>query len=202
MGKEKYQKQIEELFKKSPIVDSRSIDRAVKNKKESKYTKQLIRNLLLKGKIKKLTKGFYTASDNPELIIFCLKPAYFGLQDALSFHNLWEQETVPVIITSRRVRQGIREVMGTNVLIRRIDKKYFFGFMHMKSANIYYPYSDIEKTLIDMVYFNEPLNGETIKAIKKRIDNKKLNEYLKQYSPKIRKLVFNAIQGKNTKSNI
>ena len=51
MGKEKYQKKIEELFKKSPVVSFNSIERIIRNKKEIKqYTKQLIRNLLLKEK--------------------------------------------------------------------------------------------------------------------------------------------------------
>lgn len=55
-----------------------------------------------------------------------------GLQDALSIHNLWEQETIPIIIITRKIRQGIRKVLDLNVLIRRIDKKYFFGFDYIK----------------------------------------------------------------------
>ena len=127
MGKAKYLREVEDLFKNSPVVDARSIARVIKNKKNVKqYNKQLIRNLLLKGKIKRLTKGYYTIYDDPSLIVFCFSSAYLGLQDALSFHNLWEQETIPLVITVGSVRQGIRKVFGTNVLIRRIDKKYSF----------------------------------------------------------------------------
>src|SRR3989344_3377756 len=129
MGKEKYQKDIEELFKKSPVVSFSSVARIIRGKKKTRqYQKQIIRNLLLKGKIKKLSKGYYTMFDEPSLIVFCFKPSYLGLQNALSFHNIWEQETIPVIITARKVRQGIRQVIGMNVLIRRIEKKYLFGF--------------------------------------------------------------------------
>ena len=101
MGKEKYLKDVEKLFEKSPVVNFASIERIVKNKKNIKqYTKQLIRNLILKNKIRKLTKGCYTKYDENSLAVFCFK-GYLGLQDALSFHNLWEQETIPIIITSK-----------------------------------------------------------------------------------------------------
>lgn len=178
MGKEKYMKKIEELFKKSPIVSFNSVNRIINNKG---YTKQFIRNLMLKGKIKKLTKGYYTLHDDPSLLVLCLQPAYLGLQDALSFHNLWEQETIPVIITTRKVRQGIRNVIGTNVLIRRLNKKYFFGFDYYKVGDFYLPYSDVEKTILDMIYFKENINKKIIKKAKKD----KLLLYLKHYSKKL-----------------
>ena len=192
MGKEKYLKDIEILFKKSPIVNSSSIQRIVKkNKASSQYHKQLIRNLLLKGKIKRLTKGFYSLHEDPSLLVLCLKPSYLGLQDALSFHNLWEQETIPIIITARKVRTGMHKILGSNVLIRRINKKYLFGFDYYKQDDLFLLYSDIEKTFIDMIYFKENLNKEVIKNILKRIDMKKLNSYLKVYPKKFQKKVLN-----------
>ena len=194
MGKEKHIKKIEELFKKSPVVSYSSIERIIRDKKKSQYTKQLIRNLVLKGKIKRLAKGFYSLKENPQLSVFCFKPAYFGLQDALSFHNLWEQETIPVIITTRRIRSGIRKVLGMNVLIRRIQKRYLFGFDYFVQGDNYFPYSDIEKTFIDMVYFKENLNEETVKNIIRKIDKKKLNSYLKNYPERTRKMVLGYIE--------
>ena len=190
MGKEKYQKRIEELFKKSRVVSYASLKKLVNGKRNSEYAKQLIRNLILKGVIKNLTKGFYSAEENPELLVFCLQPAYLGLQNALSFYNLWEQETIPVVITSRRVRQGIRKVVGMNVLVRRIEKKYFFGINYAEDSNIYLPYSDIEKTAIDLIYFNEHLSKEVANKIKKRMDKQKLQAYLRHYPERMRKRVL------------
>ena len=187
MGKKKHIQDVENLFKKSPVVNAKSIEMIVnKNKNVKQYAKQLIRNLISKGRIYRLTKGFYTQEDDISISVFCFKPAYLGLQDALSFHNLWEQETIPVIISARKIRAGIRSIMGSNVLIRRISKKYFFGFDYYSHNNIYLPYSDIEKTLIDMVYFNERLNREILNKIKENIDVKKLKLYLKAYPPKFR----------------
>ena len=191
MGKEKYQKNVEALFKKSPVVSFSSVARIIKNKE---YSKQLIRNLLLKEKIKRLAKGYYTIYDDPSLSVFCFKPSYLGLQNALSFHNLWEQETIPVIITTRKVRPGIRKVVGMNVLIRRIEKKYFFGFEYYQAGDFYFPYSDIEKTFIDMLYFKEKLSEEAMKNIFKKINLKKLNAYLKIYPKSIQKQVLASLK--------
>jgi predicted transcriptional regulator of viral defense system len=193
MGKEKHLRKVEELFSKSPVVSYDSIERIVTNKRKSGYTKQLVRNLLAQGRIKKLVKGFYTSQDNPQLAVFCMKPAYLGLQDALSFHGLWEQETIPVIITVNKVRQGMRSIMGTNVLVRRLNKKYLFGFVHFPQYGSYFPYSDIEKTLIDLVYFKENVSEEVIASIKEKIDQKKLEIYLKGYPLLIRKKVMNRL---------
>ena len=190
MGKEKHLKKIGNLFEKSPVVDFSSIERIIKRKKNIKqYTKQLIRNLIFKGKIKGLAKGYYTKYDEVGLTVFCFKPAYLGLQDALSFHNLWKQETIPVIITTKKVRQGIRKILGMNVLIRRIDKKYMFGFDYKQEGEFYLPYSNIEKTFIDMIYFKQPLDKEALENFKKRIDKKKLKRYLKKYPKRFRKRV-------------
>ena len=190
MGKQKYQKEIESLFEKSPVISYNSLQRIIKNKN---YSKQLIRNLILKGKIKKLAKGFYSKFDENSLAVYCFKPSYLGLQDALSFHNLWEQETIPIIITSKKIRQGIRKIMDMNVLIRRIDNKYLFGFEYYKEGNFIFPYSDIEKTFIDLVYFRQKLSKEVLKEIKKKIDKKRLSLYLKNYSKRFRREVMNKV---------
>ncbi len=188
MGKEKYQKQIEELFKKGPVVNFNSIERIIKSKRNIKqYSKQLVRNLLLKGKIKRLTKGYYSIYEDPSLNVFCFQPSYLGLQDALSIHNLWEQETIPIIITSKKVRQGLRKTKLGNILIRRIDKKYLFGVEYKKIGNFYLPYSDMEKTFIDMIYFKQKIDGGVLINIKKSIDKKKLNAYLKSYPKRFKK---------------
>ena len=182
MGKKKYSDEIKALFEKSPVVDADSITRIVRSGKNVRqYHKQLIRNLVLGEKIKRLAKGCYTAHEDTSLAVFCFKPAYLGLQDALSIHNLWEQETIPVIITAGKARNGVRSISGANVLIRRIDKKYFFGYEYLQQGDFYFPVSDVEKTFIDMVYYNENISNELATNIKKRIDRKKLKSYLKRY---------------------
>ena len=194
MGKKKYLDKIRNLFEKSPVVTFDSIKMIVKDKKNVKqYTKQIIRNLIKQNKIKRITKGFYTIHEDPSLAVFCFS-GYLGVQNAVSFHNLWEQETVPMIITAKKVRQGRREIFGANIIIKRIDRKYIFGFEYYKypleNRDIYIPYSDIEKTFIDMVYFKQPLDKEVIDNFKEKINKKKLKDYLKKYPKRFRKMVL------------
>lgn len=191
MGKQKHLPRIMHLFKESPIVSFDSVKRIVKSKKNVKqYAKQLIRNLIKQGKIKKLTKGYYTSYDDVSLIVFCFKPAYLGLQNAMNFHNLWEQETNPVVISVRKLRTGIRTVFGRNILVRRINRNYLFGFEYYKDGDFYFPYSDIEKTFIDMIYFKQYLDKENIREFREKIDKKKLKLHLKRYPKKFRNKVL------------
>ncbi|MEK6829449.1 MAG: hypothetical protein AABY15_04930 [Nanoarchaeota archaeon] len=197
MGKTKYKQKIEELFKKSPIVSNASMAMIVNHKEKKKgYTKRMINYLIKKGLIKRLTKGTYTVNNNNSLIVLSFQPAYLGLQDALSFYDIWEQETIPVIITSRNVRSGIRNILGGNVLIRTINKKYLFGIEYQQQENIALPYSDIEKTFIDMIYFKEKLTDEAKKNIIKKINKKKLNSYLKAYPHRFRKMALKLLNSR------
>ena len=178
------------LFEKSPIVDFKSIERIIGKPKKSSYAKLLVFNLLKTDKIKRISKGIYTKHNDISLSVFSFKPAYLGLQSSLSHHGLWEQETIPVVITVKKVRRGIRSIMGSNVLVRNIDKKYFFGFEYVKDGEFYLPYSDIEKTFIDMVFFNQPIDKKVLKNISKRINEQKLSAYLRRYPLKTREKVM------------
>jgi len=189
MGKQIHLRKIENLFEKSPVVDFKSLERIVGKAKNSSYAKLLVYNLLKKGKIKKVGKGVYTKHDEISLAVFSYKPAYLGLQSALSHYRIWEQETIPIIITARKVRRGLRSIMGKNILLRNVNKKYFFGVEYLEEGNFYLPYSDLEKTFIDMVVFNQKNDAEVLKKIKKKINKKKLLNYLKKYPAKIRERV-------------
>ncbi len=190
MGKVKYLHRVENLFKRSPVVNFNSIVRIVGSKN---YTKQILRLLIKKKKIKRICKSYYSIYEDPSLIVFCYKPSYLGLYDALSFHDLWEQETVPIVITCVKARQGIRKVLGSNVIIKRIKPKYVFGFDYYKNNSFYLPYSDIEKTLIDFFYFKEKLDKEILRKLIKKADKKKLKSYLKVYPKRIRENILSRI---------
>lgn len=190
MGKIIYLDKIERLFEKSPVVDFRSIERIVRiEKSRSNYAKLMVFNLLKKGKIHKVGKGYYSRYNENTLAVFAFKSAYLGLQSALSYFGLWEQETIPIIITPQKVRRGIRKVLGTNVLVRNINKKYFFGFELIKEGNFYLPYSDLEKTFIDFIVFNENIDNSVLKALKRKINRNKLENYLRRYPQKIKEKV-------------
>jgi predicted transcriptional regulator of viral defense system len=189
MGKQKYTDRIGDIFKKSPVVTFSDVDRIVRDKRKTDYAKQLIHHLVRMGKVKRLTKGCYTTGNDIGLSVLCFRPAYLGLQSAVSFHALWEQETIPVIITSAHVRPGIRTCMGGNILVRR--SRHIFGYEYYEDSGQYLPYSDIEKTFLDFFVFREKLSPEVMRAFRERIDSVKLKRY-----PKIRNTVMDAYLGK------
>jgi len=197
MKKQIHLEKIEKLFDKSPVLDFKSVQRIIGHKKKSSYAKLLISNLIKTGKINKVGKGVYTKHFESSLAVFVFKPAYLGLQTALSFYGIWEQETIPIILTTRKVRRGIRSIMNSNIFIRGLDKRYFFGFDFVKEADFYLPYSDLEKTFIDMVVFNQKMSPEVIREIRKKIDKNKLKNYLRRYSFKLRKTIEKKLIGHN-----
>ncbi|TAL47278.1 hypothetical protein EPN87_03365 [archaeon] len=173
----KHVDKVREYSKRTPVFDTRSVSRLVGNEN---YAYVVLNHLVKKGEIKRLTKGHYSVHEEPSLLVYCVKPAYLGLQDAMSFHNLWEQETNPVIVTTRKVRVGARKVFESNVIIRRISPKHFFGFEYHEYNGVLLPVSDVEKTFIDMVYFNE-LRKDMVSAFRKKVDKEKLRRYLEKY---------------------
>lgn len=139
-----------------------------KDKISNEYLDQLLHNLVKQNKIIRITNGSYTFKKDLMVSGFAYSPFYYGLQEALSLRNLHEQETNPIIITKNKIKPGIKTIQGSNVLLRRIDCKYFFGFDFIKYYDMEIPVSDYEKTLIDFVYYNEPLSKEVINDLKKK----------------------------------
>lgn len=185
----KYIDKIREYLQKTPVASTGSISALVPDRD---YAYVVVNHLLKRGEIQRITKGYYTVHEEPSLLVYCLKPAYIGLQDAMSFHGLWEQETNPVIITTRKVRPGVREVLGQNAWVRRISPKYFFGYDYLASGDFLLPVSDVEKTLIDLVYFRE-MRKDTAELFRKRVDREKLEKYLKKYDDDFRKKVIETL---------
>jgi len=179
----KYIDRVREYLRKTPVANMSSISALLPDRN---YAYVVVNHLLKRGEMRRITKGHYTVYEEPSLLVYCLKPAYLGLQDAMSFHDLWEQETNPIVITARKVRTGVREVLGQNVWVRRISPKYLFGYEYLSSGEFLLPVSDVEKTLVDMVYFGE-IRKDTAKRFRGKINQKKLRGYLKKYESGFRK---------------
>jgi predicted transcriptional regulator of viral defense system len=189
MGRIKHLGKIREFLKETPVFTTRDIRVITKN---SNYSYVLIGNMIKKGEIKRIKKGFYTIHDDPMLSVFCFRPSYIGLQSALSIHNLWEQETNVVIVTSSKARTNLREVFGNNVVVHRIKPQMLFGYDLVKYGEFHLPVSDMEKTLIDLIYFNQNPSRDVIKNIRRKINAEKFMMYLKPYPRRIRARILKA----------
>ena len=173
--------EVRNRFKESKLFTINEVKIFLSTKKVSdRYFQLIIHNLLKTGELKRISRGIYTFQDEIETVGFAFQPFYYGLQESLSLRNLWEQEVNPIVVTPRKVRTGIRNFQGANYVVKRIRRSMFFGFETIKYKEFWIPVSDIEKTVIDFVYFKEHLNEETLIDIRQQIDEKKLKLYLKR----------------------
>jgi predicted transcriptional regulator of viral defense system len=187
MGKIKYLNKIRELFQKSPLVTISSLKRILG--REKGYIHVMLNNLVRKGEIFRVTRGKYSQHDDPTVAVYCFQPSYLGLQNALSIHNLWEQETNIIILTTQTVREGLRKCMGSRILLKRIPPALFFGVEYKQYGNFYVPVSDIEKTFLDLLYFRQLTGRQLISHFRKKLDRDKLNTYLSKYEQNFQKEV-------------
>jgi len=187
----KYVKPFLDYFSGFPIFTSNDVKLFLdKNGAGGGYYKIFMRNLVASGRAFQIKKGYYTLHNDLMTVGFAFTPFYYGLETALTHYNLWDYVTPISIITTRHVRSGIRSVFGRNVSIRRISKRMFFGYSLIKYEDLFYiPMADIEKTLIDSVYFRTVFNGGVYKEILKKVDTKKLHKYLDTCPPVVKSKV-------------
>ena len=185
-------KAIREYFSKRPFFRARDVVAATGAKKG--YVSLVLSSLVKKGELNRIGRGVYTFINDSSAAGFAFSPFYYGLQDALSIRGIWEQETNPVIIPPRKVRQGTRQAMGTNVMVRRISPKMFFGYGIVQYHGMAVPVSDLEKTLVDFAYFKEPVYPDVLLEMKKRLRKDVLEDYLKKVNWKTRKSVENLLK--------
>lgn len=89
--------------------------------------------------------------------------------------------------------------MGSRVIVRKVDRSKFFGYDHVRYDRLHVPVSDVEKTLIDLVYFGEALEKDVVEEIKERADPEKVGRYLSAYPPpfvrKVRRVLGQGARG-------
>lgn len=186
----KYVNDFKKYFISHPLFTSKEVERFLISKGGSeKYAKRFLQNLAGKKTVSRITKGFYSLGNETEIIGLPFKPFYYGLNYALSHHNIWHERSNPVIITTRKVKPGVRNALGINVNIKHISQRMFFGYDLIKGNTFYYPVSDPEKTLIDYAYFKMNPGEEALKNLRQAIKRSKLEKYLKKCSVKTRKQV-------------
>ena len=191
----KYMREFRSYFMKKPAFTAREVELFLENRESSPgYYKLVIHNLLSRREIYRITRGVYTFQEDAQMSGFGFSPFYYGLEDALSLRNVWEQETNPVVITPRNVRVGIRQFEGRNFVVRRIDRQMFFGYTYVAYGDFHIPVSTVEKTFIDFIYYRIELPRELIFAILSRSSRRKINEYLREIPKWLSKKVQEKIE--------
>lgn len=117
---------------------------------------------------------------------------YFGLESAIKLNNLThEYFTIDYIISDKLKRPKPIKILGHKVKFLSIKKELLnFG---IKKDKI--PYSDAEKTILDIIYFSlynnlsEPEIKNKIEDYISKCNRKKLKEYSKYYPKTVLRLI-------------
>ncbi len=159
----------------------------------NQYTRVFLHNMVSKGRLYRLNKGFYSFQKNEAVYGFAFRPFYYGMEYAMTIRKLWSQQSNPVIVTCTSTNQGGRQINGTRVEIHRISKKAFFGFDYMVYSGIYVPVSVPEKILLDFFYFRTKLHRDYIDVLLNSSDRKTLIEYARKLGPRYESHVKKAL---------
>jgi len=173
----------------------------------SENLSELMHYLIKKKRVNQIKKGVYTLRNIENVVGFAFSPFYYGLQHALSYLNIWNQVTNPIIITTKNVRTGKRFIghgKDLKIQVHHIQSRYFFGFdlINDKVNEFNIPVSTAEKTFIDFIYYKIILDDDTYNSIVKKINLGTLKQFLEIYPKKIQKDVMNKYNkyNKNKKS--
>lgn len=121
---------------------------------------------------------------------------YFGLETALKMNNLThEYFVIDFILSDKIYRANAFTILGHKVKFLKVKKELLsFG---IKKESV--PYSDIEKTILDIAYFGK-YNNLSDDSIKNKIaeylpncKKSKLKEYYKYYPKSIRTIIEESI---------
>ncbi len=180
----KYVKEFLKYFSSFPAFTANDARRfLLKNGSTYGYYLVFMHDMVKNGRVLAIGRGRYTLHDDPMMAGFAFSPFYYGLETALTHYRLWDYMTPISIVTTNRVRKSNITILGRNVTVRKLQKDKFFGYSMIRyKEDVYIPMADIEKTLIDSVYFHVRFDKKVYSSIADRIDRKKLVRYLNVYS--------------------
>ncbi len=121
---------------------------------------------------------------------------YFGLESAIKLNNLThEYFAIETIITDSMFRPRPIEILGTKIKFVKISKNLFaFGLIGKD-----FKHSDIEKTLLDIIYlgkynnYSEEEIRNKIVSLLKNCEKSKLMKYAEHYPKTASKLLLKLI---------
>ncbi len=177
------------------IVTAVDIHKTLGKKCSRFVLKKRIYELKAKGWLIPLRRGLYFISDissrgfvniSPIIIANAFdKESYVSLDSALSFYGLFEQMLRTVSsVTQRKSRKYVFQENTYRYL--KINKKLYFGFKTENIEGYYTKVADLEKVVLDYLYFKNDTYSidlllEKLQKAKDRIDFKKLFAYARKF---------------------
>mgnify|MGYP001563991362 CR=1 FL=1 len=187
-------------YKKIEIITREELIKIIKKFTKIKYIQIMIEKLQKKKKLVPIKRGIYMviplsaidkkfSLNNYQLVDYLLKEDYYiGLYNASNLHGFTEQIPTKLFVFNTKYSSD-KKILHYNFKFFKIRKDKLFGIFRKYQ----YPYSDKERTIIDVLDYPEYLGGlgEVLDRINESSYNKnKLIDYAIKYnSIKIIKLV-------------
>lgn len=191
----KYAKQFLKYFEKFPAFTVKDVKLFLeKNGADKNYYKIFLHNMIKSKRVFTIRRGHYTFYDDPMIAGFAFSPFYYGMETSLTHYKLWDYLTPISIITTNRIRKSDIELFGRNASVRKVQKDKFFGYSMVQYGDMYIPMADVEKTLIDSVYFHARFSKQVYIAMARKINRRKLDNYLEHYTEIIKSQVNGLIR--------
>jgi predicted transcriptional regulator of viral defense system len=193
---EKRIKDLEDIIASSGrIVTSDDIHKAIGSKYTRPVLKKKIYDLKEKGWLIPLRRGLYFVSDISSRGFVNISPAvianafdrdsYVSLDSALSYYGLFEQmlRTVSSVTKSKSKKCAFQDNIYRYL---KINKHLYFGFKTQNLEGYYVKIAELEKVILDYLYFRNDTYSvdlllEKLQKAKAKIDLKKLFIYARKF---------------------
>ena len=185
-------------YKKIEIITKRELLDLIKNYMQIKDPIDLIEKLLKKRKLLSIKKGIYMiipfiaidknwSLDEIQIVDYLLKDDYYvGLYNAFNLHGFTEQIPNKLFVFNTKYSLD-KKIFHYKIKFFKIKKGKLFGILKKYK----YPYSDKERTIIDVLDYPGYFGGldKVIHKIKDYNKDKLINYAIKYNSIKIMKIV-------------
>jgi predicted transcriptional regulator of viral defense system len=164
-----------------------SLNEVIKITKQKKEViKSVISRLINQNKIYKIKKGFYSINkiENKFILNKVFNNTYIGLNSALEYYETTTQRYNNLDLISKNVLND-QKINSFKINFHKINEKLFFGYERKEINNQDVFISNIEKTIIDCVYFSSKIYLSEINLFVKKMKTKIDLEILKTYLEKI-----------------
>ena len=162
---------------------------------EPSFHRRRLNNWQDKGYIKKVIRGYYIFSDLPidENVLFEIankiySPSYISLEKALSYYHLIPESVYEITSVSTKLTQILKTSIAS-CSYKSIKPDFYFGYKIVNYEQKSFLIAEVEKVILDYLYFNARLTTEDdfagmridTDSFKEQVNEQKLISYLEAF---------------------
>ena len=165
---------------------------------EPSFHRRRLNNWQDKDYIKKVIKGYYIFSDLQidENILFEIankiySPSYVSLEKALSYYHLIPESVYEITSVTSRLTQKLNTSLAS-FSYKSLKPDFYFGYKIVNYEQKRFLFAEVEKAILDYLYFNARLTTEDdfagmridTDSFKEQVNEQKLISYLEAFGQK------------------